>query len=345
MGSQKSEQVSRYLTIQVILMLFTAVFFFAIAYGYYHLFIDAGWFLALIGGSIVAALAWFLGRWIGTTPNGPWSDRKNYFLMAILLIISAAGVYNSMMVYMEGEQVLADTATESQSHFNLLATAANSELDGAGISTRIGRIRSLRDSLFSEINNPRNCGEGPEARRLMSELQRELPGFRPLSGSGKNCENNEAIIADYNSRIDDLIARADWNSPVLVSVSRDAKAATNQLEEMRADINANYSPERIRQYVASFQKLDGGYRKLRTDLATLTDLDGVPQQLPLISADSLGNVYKIVPLFLSRVSYPSTWVYLIMAVIFDLLLVSLFSIVTESKVRKPSRSTTLQGAL
>jgi hypothetical protein len=345
MGSQKSEEVSRYLTIQVILMLFTFVFFFTIAYGYFHLFIDAGWFLALLGGSIVAAFAWFLGRLIGTTPSGPWSDRKNYFFISILMIVSAAGVYNSMMVYIEGEKVLADTSTESQSYFNILATSANSELDGSGITTRIGRIHSLRDSLFSEINNPRNRGEGPEARRLMSELQRELPGFRPLSGSGRDGETNEAIIADYNSRIDDLIARADWNSPVMVSVSRDAKAATVQLEDMRTDINATYSPERIRQYVTSFEKLDGTYRKLRTDLATKANLEAVPSQLPLVAADSLGNVYKIIPLILSRASYPSTWVYLIMAVIFDLLLVSLFSILTESKVRKPSRSTTIQGAL
>lgn len=345
MSSQKAEKESRYLSIQILLMLFSFIFFFVIAYGYSHLLIEAGWFVALVGGSIVAALAWFLGRWIGTTPGGPWTDRKNYFLMAILLIVSAAGVYNSMMVYMEGEQVLADTATESQDSFNLLSIAANSGLDNSGVRARIDRIHSLRDSLFSEINNPRNCGEGPEARRLTGELRRELPGFTTLSGSGRNCENNEAIIADYNSRIDSLIDRAEWNSPVLVEVSRGAENANAQLDDMRSGITANYSAERISQYVSAFEEIDAEYRRLRGSLADEIDVSGIPNELPLVAAGSLGNVYKIVPLFLSRAGYPSTWVYLIMAIVFDLLLVSLFSIVTENRTRKPTRSTSLGGAL
>lgn len=345
MSSQKAEKESRYLTIQILLALFSFAFFFIIGYGYFHLFLDAGWFVALIGGGVVAGIAWFLGRWIGTTPGGPWSDGKNWFLMAILLIISAAGVYNSMMVYMEGERILADTATESQERFNLLETAANSGLENSGASARINRIHSIRDALFNEMSNFRNLGEGPEARRLIAELQRELPGFTTLSGSSNTQEGIAATVESYDEQIDSLIARADWNSPVLTQTSNAANNANAQLEDMRSDITGNYSAERIAQYVSAFESLDSQYRQLRNELSGEIDVEGVPPGLPLVAAQSLGNVYKIVPLFLSRAGYPSTWVYLAMAIIFDLMLVSLFTIVTENRVRKPNKKSTLGGAL
>lgn len=346
MQIDKAEQASRYLAIQILLLLFSFIFFFVIAYGYFHLLIEAGWFVALVGGSIVAAIAWFLGRWIGTTPGGPWSDGRNYFLMAILLIISAAGVYNTMMVYIEGEQVLADTAIESQETFNLLGLAADAELQDTEAVERTGRIDNLKESLFSEMRNPRNCGEGPEARRIIRELQRELPGFSPLSGGGnRRCENIEEIVDDYDKRIEGLKDRAEWNQPVLVEVSRGTDAAKQQLEGIRSDINANYSAELIGQYVSNFDTMDGQYRDLRAQLGERTDVDGLPQELPLVAAESLGNVYKIIPLFLSRITYPSTWVYLIMAIIFDLLLVSLFSIVTDTRLPKVRDKTPLKSGM
>lgn len=293
MNSQQEIKLSRYRGIQILLALFSFVFFAIISYGYYHLLIGSGWFIALIGGAVIALVAWFLGRWIGTTPGGPWANKANYFLMLFLLAISSAGVFNSMMVYMEGEKILVDTATESQVNFATLETAARSQLKASGAEAKLGTINGLREALFSEIRSPRNCGEGPAARQIMDTLRRELPGFIPLSGSGRNCDRDEEVVADYNKRIDSLLAGAPWNNANLVAVATVARDESAKLEKIRTDVATSYSPERLKQYVSMFLTSDGVYRKAVGDLAKDAKIEGIAPSLPLESAQYLGNVYKI----------------------------------------------------
>ena len=60
---------------------------------------------------------------------------------AVLLIISAAGVYNSFMLYLEGDRILAEAATGSQERFAELrsGTALCRELAQEGITTKAWR--------------------------------------------------------------------------------------------------------------------------------------------------------------------------------------------------------------
>lgn len=332
MNAQKELQLSRYRSIQILLALFSFVFFAIISYGYYHLLIDSGWFIAMVGGAIIALVAWFLGRWIGTTPGGPWTSRANPFLMLILLAVSAAGVFNTMMVYMEGEQILVDTTTESQVKFTMLETAASSQLKASGAEEKLATINGLRDALVSEIRSPGNTGEGQAARQIMETLRRELPGFIPLSGSGRSDDQDEEVIADYNQRIDALIAGAPWNNANLVGVTTVARDEAAKLEKIRTDIATSYSPERLRQYVSVFLTSDGVYRKAFGDLAKDVKVEGIAPSLPIESAQYLGNVYKILPLFINRLGQGS-WMYLLLALAFDFLLVQLFAIAAENRIQ------------
>lgn len=111
MSSQKEFQAGRHRAMQVLLAIFSAIFVAVVAYGYYHLLLGMGWFIALVGGVLIAALAWFFAKVAGTGEGGL---KKNWILFIPLFLISAAGVYNSMMVNFEGGQVLADAAADSQ---------------------------------------------------------------------------------------------------------------------------------------------------------------------------------------------------------------------------------------
>ena len=61
-NSFKSIEASRLRSVQILLALFSFIFIAVIAYGYYHLLTDFGWFVAILGGLIIATLAWFLAR-------------------------------------------------------------------------------------------------------------------------------------------------------------------------------------------------------------------------------------------------------------------------------------------
>lgn len=341
MHSQKAAQASRHRSNQVLLALFSILFVTIIAYGYYHLLRDFGWFIALVFGVIIAAFAWYLGRVAGTSEDG---KRINWVLVSPLFIISAAGVYNSMMVFLEGEQVLTDTASASQQHFGLLENAAQTELASSGVSRQVNQVYTLRDALFSEIENPLNCGQGPEARRLISEIRRELPEFQPLSSPSRDCSQNAAVLEDYRARIDDLIARAPWNNAALNRVATEAGAARQELADLRGVIARSYSPEDIHQITGIFDNFQTQYQDIRFRLGQQTNVDDIPQELPIIAAQSLGNVYKLPALILSRLDEASTYVYFIIALGFDLLLVYFFQLVTRSRVKKLGVATSLREA-
>jgi hypothetical protein len=337
----KSEQASTYRSIQVLLLVFSVIFFVVIAYGYYHLFISGGVFLALLGGSVMATFAWYLARVIGSSPGGPG---KSLILFAPLLVVSAAGVYNSLMLYLEGGRVIADAATDSESQYARLQLAAEKGLSISGAAAKTARIQTLAESLFSEIRNPLNCGQGPEARRLMSTLQAQLPGFTPLSNPAKDCARNDDVISDYRSRINSLVERANWNNPDLLAVVGGSTLGRRALEEVRSEAATDYSPNLLKKSLTVFEAQDNDYRELKFRLARNIDDKSIADRLPINEVQSLGNAFKLPALFFSRLDELSTWVYLAIAIGFDLLLVYLFQLVTASRTRRPRSTGSLAGA-
>jgi hypothetical protein len=340
MTSRNAEQANRHRSIQVLLAISSVIFVALIAYGYYHLLISFGWFIAFIGGGLMAGLAWYLAKVAGTSEGG---IAKNFILVIPLFVISAAGIYNSMMVFLEGEQVLADTASGAQADFARLEAAAQRQLSAKGITERVNQINSNREALISEINNPLNCGQGPEARRLIGELQRQLPGFQPLSGA-RNCEQNAAVIKDYNERIDALIARAPWNDSELNAVATGAAAARGKLGELRQDISRDYSANDISQIGSIFEGYEGQYQDLLVRLSRQASVEDLPDRLDITAAQSLGNVYRLPALFINRLDEASTWVYLLIALGIDLFIAYLFQLAARTRVRKAAIASPIAGA-
>lgn len=69
-SSQKQSQDRRHRAMQVLLALFSFIFVTIVAYGYYHLLTDFGWFIAFVLGVVIAAIAWLLARVAGTGEGG-----------------------------------------------------------------------------------------------------------------------------------------------------------------------------------------------------------------------------------------------------------------------------------
>ena len=224
-----------------------------------------------------------------------------------------------------------------------LESAANRQLTADGVVERKNKVNSLRDALISEIKNPLNCGQGPEARRLIAELKRALPEFEPLSGA-RNCEQNEAVINDYNERIDALISRAPWNNPELNVVVNQAGAARSELGKLRKEVSRSYSANDIAQISSIFEGFQTDYQDLLQRLGKEADIEDLPDGLDIVAAQSLGNVYRLPALVLNRLDEASTYVYLLVALGFDLLLVYLFQIANLSRARRPAIASPISGA-
>jgi hypothetical protein len=342
MSDGKAQQASRFRSMQVTLFAFSLIFFGVIAYGYFNLFLGGGLFFAFCGAALLAVLAWFLARVIGTDPSGM---KRHAFLFVPLFIISAAGVFNSLMLTAEGGRILADAANDGQAQFTRLQQAAEGGLAASGAAARIDRVRSLSESLYSEIKNPLNCGQGPEAARIIGDLRRELPGFTPLSNPARDCARNDEIVSDYRTRIEGLIARAPWNNPDLVAVMTQSSRAREELGALRAATMAGYNPADLKTVQNALEARDAQYRELRFRASRHIDASSLPEGLHISEAQNLGNAFKVLGLFFERLDQASTYVYLAVALGFDVLMVLLFQMVTANQIRRRASHHTLAGAL
>lgn len=341
MSGKKAEEVSRYRSMQVLLFVFSLIFFFIIAYGYFNLFLRTGYFLATVGAAIIALFAWYLARVIGTSPGGL---RKNWILFLPLVVVSAAGVYNSLMLYLEGNRILADTVAESQGRFANLESVATRGRNESGITGRRNRINSLAEAFYSEIRNPLNCGQGPEAARRLAALQRELPNLTALSNPARDCSRLEEVVNDYKERVRDLTATSDWNNPSFDDIGGRATQARNTLEELRSNVTTNYAPTMLQGALSTLEAQDSVYRDLRHRLSQQVNVRDLPDGLHLSEAQSLGNAFKLPALFIERLDEPATYIYFLIAVGFDMLMIFLFELVSANRTRRVTADNSLKGA-
>src|SRR5665213_112736 len=96
-GREKHE-ATQLRVFQIILLLFSTVFLAILFGGWITLFTSLGTFTAPILAIALALLAWFLGRWVGMSEGGM---KQSAPMFAMLLLLSAAGVFNFMMVTLE----------------------------------------------------------------------------------------------------------------------------------------------------------------------------------------------------------------------------------------------------
>lgn len=137
--------------------------------------------LALGAALLFPLLAWWLAKFIGSSRTG---IRGNLPLFILLLLVSAVGVFNSLMLNLEGRRIFIEAIERAHDQFDRLGGRAVGELQRGGSSSpaaHIARVQNLKEALFSEIRNPLNCGQGPQARAILENLREELPQFRALS--------------------------------------------------------------------------------------------------------------------------------------------------------------------
>ena len=148
---------TKYQNAQVIALLYSIVFVGIIFWGYFNLLGALGPYLAVLVSTILAIFAWSIARFIGYDGNG---IRGNFPAFVLMLIISGVGIFNSLMLNLEGRRIFSDRIEVAQERFNVLEVAALKEQKMQGIESKIKEFNSDKEALMAEIQSPGNCGNG-----------------------------------------------------------------------------------------------------------------------------------------------------------------------------------------
>lgn len=331
MGSQRASARKNFAVLGTIAIIVSMLFFLLIFTGYFLLF-RSNLFIAISAGLFFGIIAVLIAYWLGMQEGG---IRRYFPYFIFLLAISALGVFNSLMLNFEGRYIFMEAIEESQKDFQQLDQLAKQQLEQNGLGVRLARIEALKGALLSEINNPLNCGQGSEARRLIAELQRELPGFVPLSAAGIDCSKNDEVIKNYSDKIAGLIEKASWNEPELVAASNSATAARSQLRELYGESSGSFGEKLLSEVKPRLEGLDDEYRRIYMELeARKAVSQDTPTALPLLAVQTLGEPSQVFALVAARILHFTTWFYFALAIALDWFMTYLWSTVRESRTNR-----------
>ncbi len=331
MPRRKDEANRRLQIIQTTAALYSLLFVAFVTYGYVVLLQGTLGKISYFFGILFASIAWSLARFIGGDEGG---IRKYAPLFALLLMISALGVFNTMLATFESKNILSEAVDSSYARFSKLGGAVRRTQDDLGITERSAKIDVALGRLKAEIKNPINCGQGPVAMAAIRDLSTLLPGFSALSNGRQNgCAQSDALISAYEAKVRDLRAGAVWNNAELQNLASVADSAITRLQEAKRLVSQG--PGAIVQIKSTLEALAPVYQASVAGQSASKEFSELPPTLDLRQVESIGEWSQVINLILGRLNQASTYFYLLVAVFADWMLIYLFALVRENKAAAP----------
>ena len=259
---------------------------------------------------------------------GSVMDRIWWFYFAVLLFFSALGTLSALIYYGEGSKLMSENVDRARACLTSLETATASLVTTSVYDEVQMRVTRQLDALEREIRNTRNCGDGPEAIKIIQTIQADLPAYRRLSGRNEGCEHNEETIKQYRDqamaqlpltdayRTDRVAEKQALRTelPVILGRNRVAMAmAKDQLGSSGFGIDkARTAVEGAVKDVNEYGEKARALGPLSFELRCDVELDNVR---------GLGSFFQVIPVILSRLTRPVTYVYLGLAFVIDWVLV------------------------
>ncbi len=340
-----NENLVQHRTLQWVVFVFSMVFVLVLSNGYYNLFVKQNLGLAFISGIGLAALAWGLAKFIGSSNE---KIKGNIPLFVLLFILSAVGVFNALMINLEGKRIFQETIDNSQASFTKLKNSANTILKNPAIEAKKARVETLLELFIAELRNPQNCGQGPVAKELAKKIEQELKNFQVLSGS-TTCKNIDDTIKSYETIVKELLIKSDeftkadyiQTNSLADEVILVEENAQIQLNKLKDHINKNQ--DLLKEARDSLDDVASKYQAIALRLNGFSTKENVPSSLDLNSVKNLGEWSQIINLIISRRDQMSTYVYLSLALFFDWILIHLFSKLSELRRALPTKKSRQQS--
>jgi hypothetical protein len=311
------------------LLLYGFIFAALLGYGYF-LLIPGQPFLGSVVGFMLALLAIFLAR--GIAYHGGIAARRPMFIL--LLLISAVGIFNSLFLNLESRPIFQQRIDGMREGFTALASRANSPVESVDPKYKEwdSRVEAGTVKLLAEIRNSFNCGQGPEARRLIAELQQDL-NFAALSVGASGVDSCARLAEAYEK---DILPQAKQAHPIFresriterreaaQAIQRGAQQALAELSILNTQANQLGPIQLLSQIRPELERLAETYEGITANLIRFDLQRGIASSLNLSDVRSLGEWSQLVNLVISRANQPTTWVYGGIAGFADWMLVYLF---------------------
>lgn len=290
-------------------------------------------FLGLLVGLIATALAYAIGSERVHQPHAKAAALAYFFF---LINISALGTVNAAFVTFQAGNVFREEIDRATSATIKLRDAGKALLTSADYTRFYLLVDERWKSLKAEIENPQRCGQGAEAARRANELQEILPSFRMLSGGGQ-CTNIPRVLIAYEKQVSDLVKNSPQYSKEKEKIEYRDKLVTDttgMLERLVATGRAINGRANIQEVKTQLFDNAEQYVQLRQELDTKVkqSTDGIPLKIDTSAVSALGDIGQIVPFILTRIAEPSTYFYLIVALLLDLAVIAAFARVLRTGV-------------
>lgn len=306
----------------------------------------AGFAIAAAGvvlGKAVAAERIRLGSEVTPMFKHTW---KGYFL--VLLLISALGTMNTFFMQTQQGPALGEIISKTRQQLQQLNFKINEKLDTPAYDQRRITIDQLFSNFEKEIRNPANCGFGPQSNLSFLELQKELPNLKRLSLGSGACQNIDPQIVAYRDtvrQLTDALPDPDTKKRYSQRLSLSAQLTKMMaaIEELKIkNLNLDKSAA-LPVLIAAWSTYSRTLQE--AELISATSF-GLPADIADKNALGMGNITQIIPLLLSQLDNPVTYLIILAAVFIDVLLVEFFSRHLHGRVviRKETYYTSQPGA-
>lgn len=250
---------------------------------------------------------------------------KAYFV--VLLLISALGTMNSLSMMFLQDSVLSDVISKTVHDLQLLKFKVEEKLSTPQYDRQRANIDQLFANFEQELSNPGNCGFGAQSNQRFRELQAVLPNLKPLALGSGSCQNVRALIDAYR----DIVFRLKDDLPDPDTMQRYRKRLSmvetiqrsiSEIEELKVN-SANLNKD------SAIPKLKIAWKTYENTLGEaellVASSFGLPSTIEDSNVKGMGGILEVLPMLAKQLTNPTTYLIILFAVLFDVLLIEFFS--------------------
>ena len=309
------------------------IFMWLVGYGWYRTFnswtgnefvaIPVGIVFALIAATLALAIA--KERTVNPTIT---STVLSYFF--ILILLSALGTINTLYFNFSGVSISKNEIKNAIEKVSTLKNRAPILLATPEYDEWKRKVERSGNALSDEIDNPKLCGQGPEAMKRIAELQVLLPSFRQMAGAG-GCEKRDLLKSHYKEIILKQIELSENNlksKPKLdakVYIEKNSQQIIDALTELQRESNAVSDIKKVQEQL---ENASSNFGKLKDLIESVTEHRFEKSfAIDTSAIKSIGNVGDIFGFIVSRFNEVNTIFYILIAILIDVTLISAFKAV------------------
>jgi hypothetical protein len=337
---------------------FFLVFLFYIGFGYYQTFAITYPQLGVWGAIAVAlgmltliyifvrhtAIAIHHARSINGLAKLSWIP-----LFLILFLFSGYGVITASMLLFEGPTVCRESITAMLDALSKLEAYEIRALRDDSYEDTRSRVEAERVQLHQEIHSPslrQYCGIGPSAKEIIVHLANNLPGIALINGTDNNHNCNDRTYLDRITRAYDDEINAGLKN---LSERHHIPERQRLHDEFAKSIGENKGElstlldklAGLSSFITNFSLYTGSVKALedaRTAYVSFVpklkafDTSGrsdVAASPPMGPVERLASGFHVVSVVGNRLDRPQTWLYIAIALVGDLLVCWMASLVVQ----------------